>query len=643
MKNDLFHLPQSRIQPAPLVACCVLALAGSACAATVTSSTADLASLSLEQLADVQVMSVSRRQERLADAAGSVFVISAEDIRRSGATSLPEVLRLAPNLHVARADANQYAISARGFNSTTANKMLVIIDGRTVYSPLFSGVFWDAQDVVLEDIERIEVLSGSGGTLWGSNAVNGFINIITRPARDTQGTLASLGVGNQDQVDTLRHGGELASGGYYRVYGKYSARQDTLTPAGGSNHDASAKKQAGFRTDWGPSADSFTVQGDAYQGDADQAPPNGSRRISGVNVLGRWVRDLGGASNLRVQAYYDRTSRRQPGTFAEDIDTLDADVQYGFQFTPGQRVLLGGGYRYQDDNVDNIAAILAFLPAAKKMKLANVFAQDEIALRPDLDLTLGLKLEHNTYTGLEYLPNAKLAWKLAPGHLLWAGASRTVRIPSRLDRELFAPATPPFTGLAGGPNFQSEISNVFELGYRSQPTPALSYSATLYHHVYDRQRSVEPSAAGPVIANLIDGHTSGVEAWGSYRVSNAWRMKAGMFYQREHLKLKPGSASINGVANLGDDPNYQWSLGSSLDISSTVEFDVTVRRVGSLPNPALPAYTALDARLGWRPRNGMDVSLTVQNLGEPRHVEWGNAASRSQIERAAFLKVTWRL
>jgi iron complex outermembrane receptor protein len=643
LKKFPFRNPATRPLPATLLACSLLAMASAAGAATVASSAADLAGLSLEQLADIQVTSVSRRQERLADAAGSVFVISAEDIRRSGATSLPEVLRLAPNLHVARADANQYAISARGFNSTTANKMLVIIDGRTVYSPLFSGVFWDAQDVVLEDIERIEVMSGSGGTLWGSNAVNGFINIITRPARDTQGTLASVGLGNEDQVHTLRHGGELAPGAFYRVYGKYSARDDTLTPGGASKNDASSKRQAGFRLDWGPAAGSFTVQGDAYDGDADQAPPNGSRHISGINLLGRWVRELGGSSNLRVQAYYDRASRHQPGSFAENIDTLDGDLQHSFQLTPSQRVLWGGGYRYQADNVDNIAATLAFLPARKNLRLANVFAQDDISIQQDLNLTLGLKLEHNSYTGLEYLPNAKLAWKLAPGHLLWAGASRTVRIPSRVDRELFAPATPPFTVLDGGRGFQSEISHVYELGYRSQPTPALSYSATLYHHTYDRQRSVEPGVPGPFIANLIDGHTNGIEAWGNYRVSNAWRLKAGMFYQREQLKLKPASASISGVTNLGNDPSHQWSLGSSYDISSSLEFDVSVRRVGALPNPALPAYTALDARLGWRPRNNLDVSLSVQNLGQARHVEWGSAASRAQIERAAFLKLTWRL
>ncbi len=610
--------------------------------ATAATSAADLADLTLEQLANIQVTSVSRREERLADAAGSVFVISAEDIRRSGATSLPEVLRLAPNLHVARSDANQYAISARGFNSTTANKMLVLVDGRTVYSPLFSGVFWDAQAVMLEDVERIEVLSGSGGTLWGSNAVNGFINIITRPARDTQGTLATAGAGNNDAVHGIRYGGKFGADGHYRVYGRYSERDDTTTPAGLSKRDSSARKQAGFRADWGGTGESFTLQGDAYQGTIDQAPPNGARQLEGANLLGRWVRSLGPASSMRLQAYVDHTLRNQPGSVVEKLDTLDVEFQHGFQFTPAQRVLWGGGYRHQQDKVDNIAATLAFLPARKTLRLANVFAQDEITLQPGLDLTLGLKLEHNDYTGLEYLPNARLAWKLAPRHLLWAGASRTVRIPSRLDRELFAPAAPPFTVIAGGPNFQAEISNVFEVGYRSQPTPALSSSATLFHHEFDRQRSVEPSAAGPVIANMIDGRTTGLEAWGNYRVNNSWRMKAGLFWQRQRLQLKPGSASVGGVSNLGNDPSHQWSLGSSFDLGSNLELDFTVRRVGALPNPALPAYTALDARLGWRPRHDLEVSLAVQNLADPRHAEWGSAAARAQVERTAFVKIVWR-
>lgn len=625
-----------------LVMCGLLTFTAASGAATTVASVADLADLTLEQLANIQVTSVSRREERLADAAGSVFVISAEDIRRSGATSLPEVLRLAPNLHVARADANQYAISARGFNSTTANKMLVLVDGRTVYSPLFSGVFWDAQAVMLEDVERIEVLSGSGGTLWGSNAVNGFINIITRSARETQGTLAAAGAGNNDTVHSIRHGGQFGSDGHYRVYGRYSERDNTVDPAGASNRDSSDRRQAGFRLDWGGAADSYTLQGDAYQANIDQRTPNAARRLEGGNLLGRWARDLDDGSSMRLQAYVDHTLRDQPGAIVENLNTLDVEFQHGFQLTPDQRVLWGGGYRHQSSDVDNISAGLAFLPADKTLRLSNVFAQDEITLRPGLDLTLGLKLEHNDYTGLEYLPNARLAWKPAAGHLLWAGASRTVRIPSRLDRELFAPATPPFTVVAGGPNFVSEISNVYEVGYRSQPTPALSYSATLFHHQFDRQRSVEPSASGPVISNMIDGRTTGIEAWGNYRVSSSWRMKAGFFYQRQRLQLKPGSASVGGVSNLGNDPGHQWSLGSSFDLGSDVELDFTLRHVGALPNPSLPSYTALDARLAWRPRHDLEVSMTVQNLADPRHAEWGGPATRAQVERAAFVKIVWR-
>lgn len=617
--------------------------AGSDAGTTLTASVSDLAGLTLEQLANIQVTSVSRREERLADAAGSVFVISSEDIRRSGAVNLPEALRLAPNLHVARADANQYAISARGFNSTTANKMLVLVDGRTVYSPLFSGVFWDAQDVMLEDVERIEVLSGSGGTLWGSNAVNGFINIITKTAQATQGGLVSLGLGTRDRANALRWGGALGGDGFYRVYGKHSSRDNTVNPAGVSKQDGSGKTQAGFRADWGLGADKVTLQGDAYQSDIDQATPNGDRHLEGANILGRYVRELGPSSGLRLQAYVDHTLRRQPGSVIDRLDTLDVDLQHNFQPTPSQRVLWGAGYRVQDDRVDNISAGLAFLPSQKNLKLANVFAQDEIALAPNLDVTLGLKLEHNDYTGLEYLPNARLAWRPAAGHLVWGGASRTLRIPSRIDRELFAPATPPYTALAGGANFRSEVADVFEIGYRSQPTPALSYSATLFHHRFDRQRSVEPTAAGPVISNMIDGTTSGVEAWGTYRASSSWRLKAGMFWQRQKLQLKPGSASIGGVTNLGNDPSHQWSVGSSWDLASAVELDVTARHTGALPNPTLAAYTALDMRVGWRPRAGMDVSVTLQNLAGARHYEWGSPASRAQIERAAFFRLAWRL
>lgn len=365
-------------------------LASFAAAQTRTApTTAELTDLTLEQLTNIEVTSVSRRAERLSAAAGSVYVITADDIRSSGATSIAEVLRLAPNLHVARADANQYAISARGFNSTTANKMLTLIDGRTVYSPLFSGVFWEAQDVMLEDVERIEVMSGSGGTVWGSNAVNGFINIVTRSAGDTQGTLASVGGGNRERLVSVRYGGAMPGGGHYRIYGKLAGRSPTSTATGTPIRDASERTQTGLRADWGTASGNFTLQGDVYTSDIDQGAAPAQRRIAGLNLLGRMTRTLDDGSSLRLQAYYDRTERDQPGAVRDALDTFAVEFQHAPQARGSHTPLWGGGYRYQADRLANLGPALAFLPARRTQALANLFLQDELALRQDLGLTLG--------------------------------------------------------------------------------------------------------------------------------------------------------------------------------------------------------------------------------------------------------------
>lgn len=598
----------------------------------------NLADLSLEQLSSIEVTSVSKRAQRLSEVPGSVYVIRHEDIRRSGATSLPEVLRLAPNLQVARADANQYAITARGFNSTLANKMLVLIDGRTVYSPLFSGVFWEAQGVMLEDVERIEVLSGSGGTLYGSNAVNGVINIITRSAADTQGALASIAAGNQDRVFAARYGGGAPdSGAAWRVYGRRTDRDNSTLASGAALRDGSDKSQAGFRADLGDARQQITLQGDAYESRIDQAPS--ARKLSGLNLLARWSRDLGDGSRAQLQGYFDRTERDQPGAIREALNTFDVEFQHLSQPWATHELLWGGGWRTQDDKVENInPAALALRPANRRLNLWNVFVQDEFALQEKLRLTLGLKLENNVYTGTEVLPNVRLAWDVAPNHLLWAAASRAVRAPARIDREFFSPAIP-----AGGTNFKSEVARVFELGLRAQPTPALSYSATLFQHRYDRLRSVDAGAGGTSLNNNFEGTVTGLETWGNYRVGDRWRLNAGYVHQRQRFDARAGTSPLGGVAQLGNDPRSRWMLGPSFDLGANVELDFQLRRVGALPSPAVPAYTALDARLGWQARRDLELSLTARGMGGGGHPEWGSAASRVEHERSLVFKAVWRM
>lgn len=602
---------------------------------------ASLADLSLEQLGDIEVTSVSRRAERLLDAAASIYVITADDIRRSGAKTLPELLRLAPTLQVARADANRYAISARGFNSVLANKILVLVDGRTVYSPLFSGVFWEAQDLLLDAVERIEVITGTGGTLWGTNAVNGVINVITRDAGETQGVLALVGAGNELKAAGARYGGSAGEGVRYRAWAKYSDQDNTELARGASNVDASRRVHGGFRADWGAEKSRFFLQGGASSAEIEQLPE--ARQISGFHLLGRWSRELSATSNLQLQAYWDRTNRHQPGAIRDALDTFDFEFQHGFQPAARHDLFWGAGYRYQSDQLTNLnPATFRLIPDDQILRIGYAFVEDGVTLSDGVRVVLGLKAEHNIYTHTEFLPSVRMSWKPAADHLLWGALSRAVRAPARVDREFFSPGSPPHIFYAGGPDFVSEVSEVAELGYRAQPMPPLSLSLTGYYHHHDRLRSLEPTPDGPQFKNGINGKTYGAEAWAKYRLTGHWRLSGGIVHHRRDVWLDPGSLDINGRVMLGNDPRYWWSLGTAFDHGSRVEWDLMLRQVGPLPNPAVPRYTTIDARVGLLLVRGLDLSVTGRNLLQPEHAEWGAPAERSLYERTAFVQLRWQ-
>jgi iron complex outermembrane receptor protein len=605
----------------------------------------DLADLSIEELGNIQVTSVSKHAERLLDAPASIFVITGEDIRRSGATRLPEALRLAPNLEVARASASSYAISARGFNNTGDNKLLVLIDGRVVYTPLFSGVFWDAQDVMLEDVERIEVISGPGAALWGANAVNGVINVITRRSSDTQGGYAYGHSGNLERGYGARYGGTAEADGSYRVYGRYFDVFNTSDANGVTASDGWGKGQVGFRSDWGTTTNGFTLQGDAYRGTLGQAGSVDSR-ISGGNLLGRWNHDLAEWGRLQVQAYFDNTEREVfgPFAFAERLNIFDIEFLHGLRPIGAHAMTWGGGYRHGDDHVTNSGApLLAFLPADRSLLWANLFAQDEIVLEDNLRLTLGTKFENNYYTGTEFLPSARLAWKPEPRRLVWGAVSRAVRAPSRVDRDFFIDIPPPNPlQLMGGPDFVSEVVKVFEVGYRALPSPQASYSVSLFHNIYDKLRSVEPApGGGSVLANKMEGTGDGLEAWGNYQAAKNWRLSAGGFFLRQRLRLKPDSGDTMGVSAAGNDPKRQFMLRSSLGLPDSTELDVGVRYVSALLNPSVPAYTAVDIRVGWRLRREFELSVVGQNLFDSRHAEFVANNANSEMARGGYVKLKW--
>ena len=618
-------------------------------------SPGDLANMSLEELGNIQITSVSKKAERLADAAASVYVITADDIRRSGAGTIPEVLRLAPNLQVAQVSAAGYAISARGFNgsnSSAPNKLLVLIDGRSVYTPLFSGVFWDAQGVMLEDVERIEVVSGPGGTLWGVNAVNGVINIITRNAGDSQGTLLAGVAGNRISEAAVRHGGVAGTDGHYRVYARYLDREPTATERGSAIDDGGHKSQAGFRFDWSGAASRLSVSGDAYQGAEGQPAPGsisstaesfvlGDVTFSGADLVARWERQMDNGSSLSIQGYYDHTRRNVRPTFAETLDIVDLQLQHSLRPSGMHSLVWGANLRRSRDRVTN-SRYFAFLPANVGQQWTSVFAQDEMALREDLRFTLGARLEKNDYTGTEVLPNARIAWSIAPDHLLWSAVSRAVRAPSRLDHDAFLPGVPPYL-LDGGRNVRSEVANVYELGYRGQPSPRFSYSATIFHADYDhlRTQEIDPSYTFLVFDSLMQGRATGVEMWGTWQAAPHWRLSGGYSALDETLRLKPGSNDIAAPTAAGNDPSHSWQLRSGWEIGADRTFDLGLRHVAALAKNEVPAYTALDARFGWELQPGLEFSVTGRNL-LGGHAEYGALATRSEIEPGVLVKLTWR-
>ena len=638
--DPLFHqpagllTPRRECRPWRFLSSSVLCAFSMSCAQA--REVSPLASMSLEDLDKVQVTSVTGRPSSAQEAAASVYVIRAEDIRRSTATSLPEALRLAPNLEVARQSAGQYAISARGFNNTIGNKLLVLIDGRIVYSPLFSGVFWDAQDVNLDEVDRIEVISGPGATLWGANAVNGVINIITRNASESPGAYLQATGGKTGSNGTARYGGLLGDQGSYRIYASRWRRDNTRRQDGSELPDASSKNQVGFRSDWSLSDDQFTLQGDAYTA-GNKTASNLAPEMSGANLVARWSKRLSDGGTWTLQTSFDRTRRDDDLTFKENTRNWAVDTSYVPSISPTHNLIIGAGYR-ESTSEANPTVFFRFDPEVRQLRWANVFVQDEIRVTDPLRVTLGAKVETNVYTGAEFLPTLRGAYKLGEHNLFWASLSRAVRAPARLDRDLFLPGTPPYQ-ITGGPNFQSEVAVVTELGYRTQPAANLNLSVTAFHHSYTRLRAGR--GAPTEIENRASGSTRGIEAWGTAQLLPSWRVSAGLLELRKSLTASPGSGA-NSVANLGNDPEHQWSLRSNLDLGPRVELDVALRRVSALPTPYVPAYTAADLRVGWRVTDNFDVTLLVQNALDPRHAEGDATEAASQVRRSVFVKLEWR-
>jgi iron complex outermembrane recepter protein len=611
-----------------------------------TTAADDLSRMSLQELANVEVTSVSKAPEPLRRAPANAYVITHEDIMRSGATSLSEVLRLAPNLQVTQLTASTYQFGAGGFgghqaSQNFANKLLILIDGRSVYSPLYSGVYADTLDVMLEDIDRIEVISGPGGTLWGANAMNGVINIITRPSYVTDGTLVSADAGNQNQMGSARYGDKLGENGSYRVYGMSFHRGAEELTDGLTAHDGWSKGQGGFRADWTLPQDVITFQGDVYRGTEEQ-PGIADNAIVGANALTRW-RHQWERSDLQVQAYFDQSERYGPaGSGGFVLKTYDLEIQQNLLIGSSQHLLWGAGERVNSYNIDGTTTLF-FVPASRKLTLGNVFAQDTITLAKPLQLTVGLKLEDDPYMGWTPLPDLRLSWDLNSLGVVWAAAERGVRSPTPFDRDVQEKSGPTLF-LTGYSNFTTEKVSAYEVGYRVQPASFASFSISPFYNVYKDLRTIELAGGGVFLplhwGNGMGGDTFGVSAWGNLQIADWWRLSPSFSLLRKNLRFDAGASGLLGIAQAGDDPASQAALTSSMDINARLTFDVSLRHVGSLPDPALPSYNTLGARLGWHASRALEISLSATDVVHAYHLEYP-APGGEELGRSFMVGARW--
>jgi iron complex outermembrane receptor protein len=637
----------------------------------------NLGDLSIEDLMNVKVTSVTKKEQRVSQTGAAIFVITAEDIQRSGAINVPDLLRMVPGIHVAQLDANIWVISVRGFSDRFADKVLVLIDGRAVYTPTSSGVYWDQQDVPLEDIDRIEVIRGPGGSVWGANAVNGIISITTKRSDATLGGLVSAVAGSQETTDgLLQNGGKLGKAGAFRLFGKYfgtaNLRLDGATPGADGWHVL----HTGFRSDLPVFAkDTLTVQGDAVgtsEGEVvnvvlsnalPQQPTFVSRtKVSAGNILARWTHVAANNSEMSLQAYYDGYDRHEEGGY-EGRRTFDLDFQDHLTVASRHDIVGGLGYRTTSDNLTPKYS-KSFEPPQRTDNLFSAFLQDEIRLTHAFHLVVGSKVEHNGYTGFEFEPSAQLVWTVAKGQALWASAARAIRQPARADTAIrIDVATVPVNQtdfgvveIIANPNRKAEELIGYQVGYRAEIGKRLSLDFTSFWNRYHHLQTDEPApsffTSTPPPPHFVfpkisddDAHarTYGAEIVADWNVMRRWRISSGYAYLQ--MQVRPDASSqdtaVSGVA--GDAPKHSFHVRSQVSLPHRLDWDATLYFVGALPDQGVPSYTRVDTRVGWRTGESVEFSVVGQNLLTPRHAEFGDDAPLHTLaQRNVFGKITWR-
>ncbi|MBI2270706.1 MAG: TonB-dependent receptor [Bacteroidetes bacterium] len=605
-------------------------------------SSSRLKKLSLEELMDIEVTSVSMRPEKLTETASAIQVITGKNIQRSGVIRLPEALRLVSNLQIGQTNSHDWAITARGFNGLPssggilANKLLVMIDGRLVYNPLFGGVYWDVQNTLMEDIDRIEVVSGPGGTLWGANAVNGVINVLTKSAKETQGLYLSGAAGSLlNDYGGIRQGGRSRrdSNLYFRIYAQHFKQGSTTLRNGKSAKDRWNMIQGGFRMDYYPSEkNTITLQSDLYGGEENNDSLVKYTLTDGQNVLASFTHLFSDKSNLKIQAYYDRTYRKTPSStlpFFYNLNTYNIDIQHRFAIGSRQSVLYGIGYRLQQDQTAR-----TFIPLNKDMPLYSGFVQDEITVAPGLlKLTIGSKFLHNVFTGFEFQPCTRIGWTPNENNTVWTSVSRSVRTPTRFDADITV------TDI----KFKSEKVIAYELGYRILPIEQLSFSFATFYNIYSDLRSLDSAASPPIVLrNSQQAESWGFEFSGIFQATGWWQLRGGYTYFDRTIyptnkKVLPISVAFESV-----DPKNIFMLQSILDFRKGIQLDLVARYTDELPEvsatiPAVPAYFTFDVRLGWQIK-AFEISVIGQNLLEEYHRE----NSTSKIPRSIYARLKCR-
>jgi iron complex outermembrane recepter protein len=642
--------------------------------------------LSLEQLGNIEVTTASKEPEQVRKTPAAIFVITHEDIERSGATTIPEALRMAPGVEVARIDGNKWSIGIRGFGSRLSRSVLVLIDGRTVYTTLFAGTYWEVQDTVMDDIDRIEVIRGPGGTIWGPNAIDGVINVITKDSKDTQGTLASVGGGNVEQgFVSLRSGGSNGQRLNYRVYGKGFNRSAEFDGKG-QNFDGWRAGQAGFRMDWERNDhDTFTLQGDMYDEAAGESVVatsytapfsqviNGDARLSGGNIMGRWKRQMGDGKDFQLQAYYDRTNRHEPN-FGDIRNTFDVDFLERISLPGRQRLSVGAGARLSDGDELEVMTGLTFDPPDKTDQLFTAFIQDEIELVPHrLSLIAGTKLLHTNFTGVDFEPSVRLLWTPTDKQTVWASFTRAVRTPADVERDFFLSGfqgfgpggIPFFARFNANRNFVSETLKGYEVGYRRLIHKNLYLDLAGFFNQYDHLFSEEitgvpfledtpPPVGDNIVApphlllpaqfgNSLMGTTTGGEIAPEWRPASFWRLRGSYSFLVMHIEKAPNSLDIgSGPGIQGSSPQHQVSAQSGFDIAKGFTLDLIYRYVSALPGQGVRAYSSADTTFGWRMKEHIRLSVAEQNLLQPHHAEdGGDPNGLVEIKRSVYAKITW--